>query len=119
MHARFFVATLFLCLVLIAPTAHAQSTIFHSPTTDTVAKGDFHLEFDWLAQDPNTQALSRVYIFSPRLITGVARNIEIGVTAPDRRQSTTDHTFFEPNVKWKFASSERKGIAAAVGAFLT
>lgn len=119
MRIKLLMSTLFVFFVLTIQTLRAQSTIFHGPTTDTVAKGDVYLEFDWLAQNPNTQALDRLHIFSPRAIVGVTRNIEVGANVPVRHQVSPTNTFFEPNVKWQFARSERKGIAASAGAILT
>jgi hypothetical protein len=116
MHSRLFL--LFVCLFLAANVANAQSTIFNSPTTDTIAKGDIHFEFDWLAQKPNVRGLDRLHLFTPRVLTGVARNIEVGVSIPVQHRSGSNYSYLEPNVKWRFASNEKKGLAAAAGAIL-
>jgi len=93
--------------------------MFNSPTTDTVAKGDIYFEFDWLAQKPDTRGLDRLHLFTPKITTGVARNVEVGVSVPVHHRAFSDYSYFEPNVKWRFASNERKGLAASAGAVLS
>jgi hypothetical protein len=107
--------------VFFAPAARpamAQSTISNVPTTDTVAKGKVYFEFDWLAQNPNSRGLDRLHIFTPKVVVGIGKNIEIGANVPVYHQQLTSNTFFQPNVKWRFASNERKGLAASAGSIL-
>src|SRR5262245_37119605 len=117
-HVQLLMAFVCAVIALNADLLLAQSTIFNVPTTDTVRKGNVHLELDWLAQNPNTH-IDRLHIFSPKVVFGLTRNIEVGATVPIHNKPLAAYdTFFEPNVKWRFASSEKKGIAAAAGAIL-
>src|SRR5262245_164029 len=70
-----------LVLVVTAQTAMAQSTIFNIPSTDTVSKGKGYFEFDFLSQAPAFDA-TRTYLYNPRLVVGVAPNVEAGVNFP-------------------------------------
>src|SRR5262245_26278777 len=100
----------------IARPAAAQSTIFNVPTTDTVDKGKVHSGFDWLAQNPNSRGLDRLHLLRPKVAVGVLRNLEVGVNVPmNHRAFTNDDTYLEPNAKWRFAASEKKGLAASAG----
>jgi len=95
----------------------AQSAIFNVPTTDTVAKGDVDFRFDWRAQRPNAH-LDRLHILTPRFVVGLGSNIEIGSTVATKHTPTQTQAFFQPNIKWKFFSSDEKRIAAAAGGIL-
>jgi len=71
------------CLALLfvmssANMAMAQSTIFNIPTTDTVAPKKAYAEFDYLVQvpGPDTPDTNRFQVFAPRLVVGVAKNVE-------------------------------------------
>jgi len=99
---------------LCAGPVMAQSTIFNVPTTDVVAKSKVDLNFDYLAQHPNAH-LERMHILAPRFVVGLGSNIEIGATVSTEHTPAQTQAFFKPNIKWKFALSDQKGIAAAVG----
>jgi len=95
----------------------AQSTIFNVPTTDTVAKGDVDLNIDYRAQRPNAH-IERLHILGPRFVVGLGSNIEIGAAVPTEHIPGQTQAFFQPNIKWKFASRDEKGLAAALGGIL-
>src|SRR5690242_12176908 len=107
----------FLVLVL-AENARAQSTIFNIPTTDTVAKGKVYFEFDYLPQLPKPDAADRLHIINPRVVVGVPGNIEVGSNFAMFHTAGTTNAFFQPNLKWKFANDDNKGLAAAAGGIL-
>jgi hypothetical protein len=94
----------------------AQSTIFNIPTTDTAAKGSVYAEFDFLAQAPSQ--LTRTYIFNPRLVVGIADNLEVGVNFPTTRFAGSNSGYFQPNIKWRFLNNDDAGVAASGGAML-
>src|SRR5262245_57251346 len=105
-------------LVFAAQSAMAQSTIFNVPTTDVVAKGKAYFEFDYLPQLPKPDAADRLHIINPRLVVGPGANIEIGANVPSNHTAGTTNVFVQPNIKWKFANNDGKGLAAAAGGIL-
>jgi len=104
--------------VLAARSASAQSTIFNVPSTDTVEKGKYYFEFDFLPQAPRPDAGGGIVIYNPRFIVGLPNDVEVGVNFPIFHISDTNPSNFayvQPDVKWKFAKNDDKGLAAAVG----
>src|SRR5262245_58124764 len=96
----------------------AQSTIFNVPTTDTVKPGKAYFEFDYLPQMPKTEGVGRTQIFAPRIVVGAAPNLEVGANVSNIHfGGDTSSTFsgFQPNIKYKFAANDNKGLAAAAG----
>jgi hypothetical protein len=113
-----FVALLF---VVAAQTAMAQSTIFNIPSTDTVSKGKGYFEFDFLPQMPAPDS-TRIYIYNPRILFGVAPNVEVGANfvTPHLSGGTLCGTsstcsYFQPNVKVKYYNNDDKGVALSAG----
>jgi hypothetical protein len=96
----------------------AQSTIFNVPTTDTVAKGKVYFEFDFLPQIPKPEGADRLYIYNPRLVVGVAPNLEAGANVAFFHTSDNTNAFLQPNMKWRFYKNDTKGLAAAGGGIL-
>ena len=107
-----------LASVLFAQSASAQSTIFNIPSTDVVEKGKFYFEFDLLPQAPRPDAGFGIVIYNPRFIAGLPHDVEIGVNFPIFHISDTspsNFAYFQPDLKWKFAKNDDKGLAASVG----
>jgi len=102
--------------MLAAGPAAAQSTIFNIPTTDTVAPKKGYFEFDYLAQAP-TPDVGAFQIFTPRFVAGVAPNVEVGVNFANTKIGDGGGTFsqIQPNIKYKFYSDDKSGVAAAAG----
>jgi hypothetical protein len=117
-HTRLLLPIILSLFVLNTRPAAAQSTIFNVPTTDTVAKGKIHLEFEWKAQRPILGGFDRLNLFTPKAMVGITRNIEVGVNVPVHHDLLPDTVYLEPNVKWRFAASERKGLAVSAGALV-
>ena len=104
--------------VLAAQTASAQSTIFNVPSTDVVDKGKYYFEFDFLPQAPRPDGCCGIVIYNPRFIAGLPHDVEVGANVPTSHFSDTNPSnfaYFQPDVKWKFAKNDDKGLAAAVG----
>jgi hypothetical protein len=110
----------FLLLVVVtlalAASGMAQSTIFNIPTTDTVAKGSVYAEFDYLAQMPAFEG-SRTQVFAPRVVVGVGGNVEAGANVFAYHTPGSTNSYFQPNIKWKFYSTD-SGVATSAGAIL-
>jgi len=98
--------------------AMAQSTIFNVPTTDTVAPKKGYFEFDYLLQAPKPEDSGRVQVFAPRIVVGVAPNLEVGANVFNYDYGSATLSYFQPNIKYKFASNDSKGLAAAAGPHL-
>ena len=95
----------------------AQSTLFNIPSTDAVAKGKGYFEFDFFAQMPTTSGAPRLYTYAPRIVAGVGAGVEVGTNLVIYDSSSTQ-SYIQPNIKWRFAASDDKGLAASVGTML-
>jgi hypothetical protein len=105
-----------LFLMSCSHMAMAQSTIFNIPSTDTVAPKKAYAEFDYLVQvpGPDTPDTNRFQVFAPRIVVGIAPNLEAGANFSFFHTGSTQ-SLFQPNIKWKFFNSEMKGLAASGG----
>ena len=101
---------------LFAGSAVAQSTIFNIPSTDTVEKSKFYVEFDVLPQAPAPDVGDMITIYNPRVVVGVAPDVEVGVNFPVYHTSANSG-YIQPNVKWKFFKNDM-GLAASAGGVL-
>jgi len=107
-----------LASVLAAQNASAQSTIFNIPSTDVVEKGKLYFEFDLLPQAPKPDAGPSIVIYNPRFIVGLPHDVEVGVNFPIYHlsdSSPSNFAYFQPDLKWKFAKNDDKGLAASAG----
>jgi hypothetical protein len=97
-------------------TAAAQSTIFNIPSTDTLTPKKGYFEFDYLVQLPAPDS-GQFQIFAPRLVVGVAPNLEAGVNIAISHYGDGggNYTLYQPNFKYKFYSNDDKGLAASAG----
>jgi hypothetical protein len=105
--------------VLGAPSAMAQSTIFNIPSTDTVDKGKYYVEFDFLPQAPGPDTGAILTIYNPRFIAGLPHDVEVGVNFPVYHNgdfSPANLGYIQPNIKWKFYKDDTMGLAATAGA---
>lgn len=98
------------------PAARAQSTIFNIPTTDTVSTKKGYFEFDYLVQTPKTDGADRVQVYAPRIVVGLAKNLEGGVNVFNYHLgSAGTYSYFQPNLKYKFYANDDSGWAASAG----
>src|ERR1051325_5987781 len=106
-----------LLLVMVARHAAAQSTILNTPSTDVVAAKKVYVEMDFITnyawqRDDNSKYAN----YSPRVVVGVARNVEAGVNVSFTHVPGGGEPIeLQPNAKWQFYNNEGKGIAGAVG----
>ena len=103
-------------VLVMASPSWAQSTIFNIPTTDTVSPKKGYFEFDYLVQAPAPDA-GQFQIFMPRIVVGVAPNVEVGMNFMATKYGDDGGTFalIHPNIKAKFYNNDDKGVAAAAG----
>ena len=117
-HCRTLLGLLVLIPVLSGSNVAAQSTIFNTPTTDTVAMGRGYVELDFLLQAPG-QNDSRIYLYNPRLIIGAPGNLELGVNFPTYQTRALGFSstsgYVQPNAKRRLYSNEKNGVALAIG----
>ena len=99
---------------LLAGPAMAQSTLFNIPSTDTVSKSKVYFEFDFLPQVPGPDVGDMITIYNPRVLVGLAHDIEVGLNFPIYHTSANS-AYIQPNIKWKFYNSDATGVAAAAG----
>src|ERR1043166_5516842 len=106
-----------LSLAVSTPRAAAQSTILNTPSTDVVASKKVYVEMDFItnyAWQRNDD--SKYANYAPRVVVGVARNIEAGVNVSFTHVPGGGQPIeLQPNAKWQFYQNERKGLAAAAG----
>ena len=105
--------------ILICESAMAQSTIMNIPSTDVVAAKKVYVEMDFLTNYAwQRQESFQNYI--PRVVVGIARNVEAGVNVSFTHIDGEPGQPIEiqPNVKWQFYNNESNGTAASVGCIL-
>jgi hypothetical protein len=107
-----------LALWVIPDAALAQSTLFSAPTTDIVEKGRTLLESDYLSQLPKPANADRIWLANPKVVFGLSETVEAGGNLPVSQIGGATNVAFLPNFKWKFASNDPKGLAAAAGGIL-
>lgn len=106
-----------LSLAVTAQLAAAQSTILNTPSTDVVAPKKVYVEMDFITnyawqRDDNSKYAN----YAPRLVVGVARNVEAGVNVSFTQVPGGGQPIeLQPNAKWQFYQNEKHGIAAAAG----
>ena len=103
---------------MTSPRAIAQSTLFNIPSTDAVSAKKVYAEFDFFAQMPTTSGSDRLYVYAPRGIVGVGAGVEAGVNVAMFHTAGSTQSYIQPNVKWRFAASDEKGLAASGGTIL-
>ncbi len=97
----------------------AQSTIMNIPSTDVVAAKKVYVEMDFLTNYA-WQREGSFQNYIPRVVVGVARNIEAGVNVSFTHiDGEPAHPIeIQPNVKWQFYRNESTGLAASTGCIL-
>lgn len=104
------------CGVLSGGAALAQSTLVNAPSTDVVAEKKVYAEFDFITDYAWRREGFRTYV--PRVVVGVAPNIEAGVNVAYTDGAGVQPIEVQPNFKWRFYSNEGKGVAASLGCIL-
>jgi hypothetical protein len=107
-----------IAIIALEQAASAQSTIFNIPTTDTVTPRKGYFEFDYLPQIPKPEGAGRIQIFNPRIVAGLAPNLEAGANIASYYyggEPSSTFSYFQPNIKYKFAQSVDRGLAASAG----
>jgi hypothetical protein len=106
-----------LSLALSAHHAAAQSTILNTPSTDVVAPKKVYVEMDFITNYAGQRDDDSKYAnYAPRLVVGVARNVEAGINVSFTHVPGGGEPIeLQPNAKWQFYQNEKNGVAAAAG----
>jgi hypothetical protein len=117
-YRRIFLLVLFSISGLVgARAASAQSTLINVPATDIVPEKKVYAEFDFVTDYAwKRQGSFRTY--TPRVVVGVARNLEAGVNVSYTDGAGLQPVELQPNVKWRFYRNEGQGVAASLGCIL-
>jgi len=102
-------------LLLLAGNVSAQSTIFATPSTDILPEGKVGIRFIARFKLNDQEAKKKFTQFTPRVIFGVKRNVEIGVNLLGNTQPGQDATTIVGSVKWRFYANEKRKTALVVG----
>jgi hypothetical protein len=98
-----------LVLVSIAHSA-AQETIFNVPSGDVLDRGKLYTEFDFSYRPDDA-----FKTFTPRVVLGIGKKIEIGVNVNGVVNPGPRATTVTPTIKWKAYDRGDNGCAFLVG----
>ena len=101
-------------IMLSSHIVNAQSTIFNIPSTDVVAKKKVYFEFDFLSHLAKHQN-GGFQSYVPRVVVGVARNLEAGVNVAVTEIGGPKLVEIQPNIKWQYYNNEKSGVTATFG----
>ena len=100
-----------LLLALVAARSiFAQETVFDIPSADVLDKGKVYGELDGTAQP--TEAF---FTYTPRVVMGIGRQIEIGVNFNGLSSPTISELNLAPTIKWRLWHNDASGWALYLG----
>ncbi len=108
-----FIFVLFLSSVA-AICVSAQLTVINTPSTDTLQAKKFYIEADFLAK-PTSYRKGGFQSYGYRTVYGLNKKTEAGVSFFYTRNGVNVPLEGQFSLKRKLISSEKRGIAAAVG----
>ena len=97
-------------MLLAARGARGQETVFDVPSADILDKGKVYGELDGTVRAEDTSAT-----FTPRVVVGVGRRIEVGLNFNGLSAPTTGEWNLSPTAKWRVWSREQSGWSFYVG----
>jgi hypothetical protein len=104
--------------VILPVSAFSQLTIFNIPSTDTLAKGSFALEADFISK-PVSFRNGGYQTYGYRAVYGLNNKIEVGANfflTYDGEEAEGEVQF---NAKRKVYSSEKHGVEVAAGTLIS
>jgi hypothetical protein len=103
-----------LCFLLVAFTLSgsvvAQETIFNVPSGDVLDRGKIYSEVDVTYRPSDS-----LKTFTPRIVAGLGRRIEIGLNINGIATPVTSQTTIVPNIKWKAYDGGDNGWSFLLG----
>ena len=112
---RLFYSFALLVLLGAAASLAAQSTILSMPSTDILPEGKIGIRFAARFKPNDEKAKKKFSAFTPRVIYGLTKDIEIGVNLNGNVQPGADTTTLVPAVKWRFYQNEKHKTALVTG----
>lgn len=112
---RFSIAAFTAFLFISAVSISAQSNIFSMPSTDIQGKDSVSVSLITKFKTNDESAKKRFSAFTPKVVAGVMKNVEVGVSIGGNVQPGKDATSLVTSVKWKFYENEKYGVAMAAG----
>lgn len=99
-------------LVVVFPFfgAHGQETVFDVPSADILDKGKVYGELDG-----TVRVVDPLATFTPRVVVGIGRGIEIGANFDGLSAPTLDELEISPTVKWRLWQPKTSGWSFFVG----
>jgi len=112
-------ASLFLCAFVLTvgfslPT-HAQTTIFNIPTSDTLQRGIWNVEFDCVVK-PVKYRDGGYQTLGYRVAYGITNSTEVGANSYYTLDGTHTTADIELSIKHKVYQNEKHGVTASGGA---
>ena len=105
-------------LLLAAPNATSQSTVFNIPATDVQSPGKVYLEADFIMHYGSLRE-GGYQTYGPRVVVGLPGNAEVGVNVFYTRADPAEPIELQPNFKWQFYANEKRGLAFATGILIS
>lgn len=102
-------------LAFAAAAANAQQTIFNVPSSDVLDKGKVYVELDAAFKPFEQNGAGKFSSFTPRVVAGAGRNVEIGFNLTGNIQPGSDSTTLVPAIKWRVYDGEKNGVQIVVG----
>ena len=110
-----FLMVLFAVLVF-GFSVSAQSTLFNTPSTDTLPENRFYMEADFIGKFAKNEK-GGFQSYGYRVVYGVKKNLEVGSNFfYTRNGSRVSPKEIQPNIKFQAYQNERYGVAISTGA---
>lgn len=94
----------------------AQSTLFNTPSTDTLPEGRFFMEADFIGKFAKYEK-GGFQTYGYRVVYGVRKNLEFGTNFFYSRTGIRPAPKeFQPNIKYRAYQNEKYGVAVSTGA---
>jgi hypothetical protein len=101
-----------LLLLIVFPvcSAYGQETVFDVPSADVLDKGKVYGELDGTVRVVDPMAT-----FTPRVVVGIGRGIEVGVNFDGPSTPELGETSISPTIKWRLWRAKSSGWSFLVG----
>jgi hypothetical protein len=97
-------------MVLPVCSAYGQETVFDVPSADILDKGKVYGELDGTVRVVDPMAT-----FTPRVVVGIGRGIEVGVNFDGPSAPELGETVVSPTIKWRLWKAKSSGWSFLVG----
>lgn len=101
--------------VVFCHVALAQSSVFSMPTTEIQEKDGMSVSLITKFKTNTESAKSQFSSFTPKVVFGVAKDVEFGFSLGGNVQPGKDTTTLTPTLKWRFYKNEKQGVEMVAG----